>query len=156
MDHGCYTVFVPYYPMLTTDFYAGYKLSTLPATFTQEEPTDADVYYATTGRVYVDGKRTSVEGFKALPENWADSMYWTVDALSNLCESGNVTDEQKETVNKVVEQLQNACYTYFADMKASVAAATSDEAAAVAATETSAKIAAEIHENLVKLVNSIK
>ena len=156
MDHGCYTVFVPYYPMLTTDFYAGYKLSTLPATFTQEEPTDADVYYATTGRVYVDGKRTSVEGFKALPENWADSMYWTVDALSNLCESGNVTDEQKETVNKVVEQLQNACYTYFSDMKASVAAATSDEAAAIAATETSAKIAAEIHENLVKLVNSIK
>ena len=46
MDCGLYNVFVPYYPMLTTDTYAGYQVSAAPATFSQEEPTEG-VYYPT-------------------------------------------------------------------------------------------------------------
>ena len=38
-----------------------------------------------------------VEGFCVLPENWADSVYWTMDALSNLYEYGTLTDEDGQT-----------------------------------------------------------
>ena len=85
MDNAGWSPFVPYYPMLTTDTYEGYQLSTEEAVFTEEEPADADIYYATTTTVRTEEGRETVEGFRALPANWADSMYWTFDALSNLC-----------------------------------------------------------------------
>ena len=75
MDDAAYSVFVPYYPMLTTDTYAAYQLSTLPATFSEEEPADGPVYYASTTTERTEEGRETVEGFRVLPENWADSMY---------------------------------------------------------------------------------
>lgn len=146
MDNGCWNVFVPYYPMLTTDVYEAYKLGTASATFVQEQPAEG-LYYATTGRVRdAEGKRVTVEGFKVLPENWADSMYWTFDALSNLCEFGGVSDEQKADVEAKLAELQQQAYAAFETMKADPASATT----------VSMETAKAVHEAVVEMVNSIK
>ena len=155
MDNGKYSPFVPYFPMLTTDTYAAYKLSTAPATFSEEEPTEGIYYAATARKRDADGNRITVEGFKTLPANWADSFYWTVDALSNLCDYTDVTDDQKAAIDAEIDALQQQCYDAFADMKASVDAAASTEDAAKAATEMSSKTAQTVHTGLVELVNGI-
>lgn len=146
MDNGCWNVFVPYYPMLTTDTYAAYKLGTDSAKFVQEQPAEG-LYYATTGRVRdAEGNRVTVEGFKVLPENWADSMYWTFDALSNLCEFGNVSDEQKAEIETKLADLQQQAYAACDELKANP-----DNA-----TEISMKIAETVHKAVVEMVNAIK
>ena len=151
MDHGCYNVFVPYYPMLTTDTYAGYQVSTLPATFTQEQPTEG-LYYATTGRIRNEaGERVTVEGFKVLPENWADSYYWTFDALSNLAVSGALTEEEIATVEAKLAELQADAYALCAELKTAAAG----EDAAAACTKLSADFAAAVHAEVVALIDSL-
>jgi len=137
MDNGCWNVFVPYYPILTDDVYDAYKLSTAKASFTQEQPAEG-IYYPVTSR--------GVNGFKALPANWADSMYWTFDALSNLCEFGNVTDAQKAEIENNLADLQQQAYAAFETMKANP-----ENAAAV-----SMNTAKAVHEAVVEMVNGIK
>ncbi|MBQ2957449.1 MAG: C69 family dipeptidase [Clostridia bacterium] len=150
MDHGCYSVFVPYYPMLTTDTYEGYKLSTLPATFTQEQPAEG-LYYAASARIRNEkGERVSVEGFKVLPENWADSMYWSVDALSNLAAS--LTEDQITAIEAKQAELQTLCYDAYAQLQTAAAG----EDAAAACTKLSADTAAAVHAGIVELVNGLK
>lgn len=150
MDDAALSVFVPYYPMLTTDTYAGYQLSTDEAIFTEEEPTDGDVYYATTKyKRNENGERVQVEGFCALPGNWADSVYWTMDALSNLYTAGNLTDEQKSTITTELAALQAQCYDAFAQLQ-------SGDVTAETATAASADMAAKVHAAAVALVNDIK
>ena len=145
MDNGCWNVFVPYYPMLTTDVYAAYKLGTASAQFVQDQPAEG-LYYPTTGRVRdAEGNRVTVEGFKVLPANWADSMYWTFDALSNLCEMGNVTDEQKAAVEAELAALQQMAYDAFAAMQADP-----DNATAI-----SMQTAQTVHAKVVELVNGL-
>ncbi len=68
MNNASMSAFVPYYPMLTTDTYAGYQLSTAEAVFTEEEPAGAEVYYATTTTVRTDEGRETVEGYRAAGE----------------------------------------------------------------------------------------
>ena len=148
MDNGCYNVFVPYYPMLTTDTYAGYKLGTEEASFTEEEPTDADVCYATTKNIWTDEGRVAVDGYVALPANWAESYYWTFDALSNLYEAGNLTDDQKATIDAGIADMQAQCYD--------AAAALATAADAAAATQISNDCAAAMHAAAIELVNAVK
>lgn len=155
MDNGCYNVFVPYYPMLTTDVYEAYKLSTAPAAFVTEQPAEG-IFYATEGRIRTADGVQKVAGFKALPENWADSYYWTFDALSNICEFNGKTAEEIATVEAKLAALQNDAYAAMAQMKDAVAAAADTAAAAKAATEISANTAKAVHEAVVELVNSIK
>ena len=155
MDDGCFNAFVPYYPMLTTDTYAAYQMSTAPATFVTEKPEDG-LCYATTMRQRTADGPVTVEGFKVLPENWADSYYWTFDALSNLCEYGGLSDEQVATVKAAMDDLQNDCYDAYEELKSAVAAAASTEEAAKIATEISMKTAEKVHTAAVALVNSIK
>ncbi len=146
MDNGCWNVFVPYYPMLTTDTYAAYKLGTKPAVFVQEQPTEG-LYYPATGRVRdAEGNRVTVEGFKVLPADWAASMYWTFDALSNLCEYGNVSAEQKADIEAKLAELQQQAYAAYEEMKLNPDAAT----------EISSKTAAAVHAAVVEIVNTIK
>ena len=152
MDNGCYNVFVPYYPMLTTDTYAAYQLGTQSAKFVQEQPAEG-LYYPTTGRVVNEaGERVTVDGFKVLPANWADSMYWTFDALSNLCELGNVSDAQKADVEAKLAELQQQAYDAYAELQTAAAS----EDAAKACTEISMNTAAKVHAAVVELVNAIK
>ena len=145
MDNGCWNVFVPYYPMLTTDVYAAYKTATATAQFVQEQPAEG-LYYPTTGRVRdAEGNRVTVEGFKVLPANWADSMYWTFDALSNLCEFAGVSDEQKAAVEAELAVLQQAAYDAAEAMKADPAAATT----------ISMETAQAVHQKVVEMVNGL-
>ncbi len=156
LDDAAINVFVPYYPMLTTDTYAAYQLSTAEATFVTEAPAQG-LYYATTvNKRNEAGERVAVEGFKVLPDNWADSYYWTFDALSNLYEYGSLTDAQKADIDAQLAQLQETCYTVFDQMKTEVAAADSTEAAAAAATKLSMDAAQMVHEAAVQLVNNVK
>jgi len=151
MDHGGYSPFVPFYPMLTKDTYDAYKTSAVFASFVEEEPAEG-LYYPTTTTKRVDGQRVTVEGFKVLPANWADSMYWTMDAMSNLIESGVATGGEVVVANKVLAELQNKCYQAYEDLKA----AAQGENAADACTEISEKIAEEVHKACVELVNNMK
>ena len=156
MDDASCNVFVPYYPMLTTKTYAGYQVSTDEAVFTEEEPTDADVYYPTTkSKRNEAGERVQVEGFCALPADWADSCYWTMDALSNLYEAGDLNAEEKAKIDAELADLQAQAYEVFDNIKAAVAAADTDEAKA-AATAASEEMAAKVHAACVALVNEVK
>lgn len=155
MDDGCYNAFVPYYPMLTTDVYAAYKVSTEPASFTEEKPESGVFYAATKTKRNAEGERVKVEGFTKLPDVWADSFYWTMDALSNLMEYGELTDEQKATVNTALDDLQKQCYDAYAKLQAEVAAAETSEAAAAAATAISEDMAKTVHTTCVELVNGL-
>ena len=155
MDHGCYSTFIPYYPMLTTDVYEGYKVSTQTAVFTQEEPTEG-LYYPTTGRIRNEaGERVTVDGFKVLPENWAESVYWTFDALSNLAESGNLTDEQKAAVDAKVDEMQELAFHYKKHLTDVTLAYETIEQAAEDCTALSMDAAAKIHAEAIALVNSL-
>lgn len=77
----------------------------------------------------------------------AESVYWTFDALSNLAESGNLTDEQKATVAAKVDELQQKAYAAYTEL---TAADTAEKA-----TELSMTTAAAIHAEAVELVNSL-
>ena len=154
MDDAGYSVFVPYYPMLTTDTYAAYQVSTLPSDFSEEEPAEG-LYYASTTTVRTEEGRETVEGFCILPEDWADSMYWSLDALSNLILSGGASEEQIAEVNAALSEAQQACYDAFAEMQAAVSEAADEAAAQEAATSISEEAAANVHAVAVELVNGL-
>lgn len=151
MNDASVNVFVPYYPMLTTDVDASYKLSTPTAEFVEEQP-ESGLYYATTVTRRVDGERVNVEGFKILPENWADSMYWSFDALSNLIKYSEVTEEQSAAVYDALYAKQAEVNEAFDAVKAEIAAA--DDAAKVA-TDWSMAIAQDVHALAVSLTNGL-
>ncbi len=152
MNDAAINVFVPYYPMLTLDVDESYKLSTAPAEFTEEAP-EGRVYYPTTVNRRVNGERVQVEGFMAVPETWADSMYWTYDALSNLISYAGVSDEAAQAVLAALEVRQAEINAAFAAFKATVAGE-SDPAAA--ATAFSMEAAGGVHALGVELTESIK
>lgn len=62
MENGQYTVAIPYFPLLTTDMYEGYKFGGEKATFTTTKP--ATMYGA-----YPSVKR-DISGYTVLPEDW--------------------------------------------------------------------------------------
>ena len=147
MDDSSVNVFVPYYPMLTTDVDASYKLSTATAEFVEEEPAEG-LYYATSVNRRVNGERVSVDGFMVLPDNWADSMYWSFDALSNLIKSGAATEEQAAAVYE-------ALYAKQAEVNEAFEAAKAQLTDAQAATAWSMATAQSVHELAVDLVNGL-
>ena len=154
MDDASCNVFVPYYPMLTTDVDASLKLSTAAAAFVEEAPAEG-ISYATTTYKRVDGERVAVEGFKVLPENWADSFYWSIDAISNLVAYGDVSEEQAAAVKDAMKAQQQTVYEAFAQVKADVAAAASEEDAAKVATEASMAMTQQVHDLAVSLVGTV-
>jgi dipeptidase len=106
MDHGKYGVMVPYFPMLTTDTYEGYQVSTDEAEFVTEEPTDGSAYYPYTNR-------KGVSGYMVLPEGWEDSVYWSVDALANAIVYGECTEEQEQFILDNLAAIQDSCYATY-------------------------------------------
>ena len=73
-------------------------------------------------------------------------MYWTFDALSNLCEYANVTDGQKADIEAKLAELQQQAYAAFEEMKANPDAAA----------DISMKTTEAVHAAVVELVNAIK
>ena len=152
MNDAGFNVFVPYFPMFTADVDASYKVSTPVAPFVEEEP-ESGLYYATTATRRVDGERVTVEGFKVLPENWADSMYWTYDALSNLIMYGGVSEEQAAAVSEALSAKQAEVNEAFAAFKAGFDASAAD--AADVATAWSMAVAQDVHALGVSLTNGL-
>ena len=147
MDDASLGLFIPYFPMLTTDTTAAYQLSTAEAVFTEEEPAEG-LYYATAVNRWVDGERVKVEGFVTLPENWKDSMYWSFDALSNLYKFGGLTDEQKAHIDQALADKQAEIIAAFDEFK-------QGEVTAETATAWSMACAEDAHALAVTLVEEI-
>ena len=154
VDDAAINVFVPYLPMLTTGYDASLQVSTLAANFVTEEPTEG-VYFPTTKNMRIDGQRVPVQGFMVLPENWADSFYWSVDAVSNLCMYADVDEALKASVLGGLDDIQTQIYNDFyakdgalAGLKAIVDSGDIDTAKATA-TAYSAEIAAAVHDLMV-------
>lgn len=148
MNNGCYTPFIPYYPMLTKDTYSAYQKSMPSVGFVQETP-ESGIFYP--GKGYApaeDGKWARVDGYKVLPENWQDSFYWTCNALSNVMDYGEKTEDEIAAVKAAIAQIQQDCYAAYDQLKEAVDAD--------AATKVSMDAAQKAHEDLIALVNSVK
>ena len=143
-DDNVYNAFVPYYPMLTTDTADCYKVSTGPATRSDEQPTEGVWYKDARGRYYT------------YPSNWTDSFYGARDALSNLLTYGDATNLEKTAVKKVYAKLQKDIMSDFENMKAAVAAADTLEAKQAAATNASNAMSDKVHNATVKMFNRLQ
>ena len=153
MSHGAYGVMVPYYPVITNDTYAAYQLGTAKAVNVEKQPTSG-VYYPTS---FKQGK-TTVQGFKVLPENWSDSFFWSFEAVSKYITYGPVCDEDTALVLSTYADLQQKIYDAFQQDQAAVAElinAGDTQKASTYATEHSAAMAKEAHETAVDLFNAI-
>ena len=113
MEHGQYTVAIPYLPVLTTDMYEGYKVGGLgSASFTTEKP---DSFYGAFPSVSWKGS-----GYKILPEGWETGYYWSVDGLSNFALSDKCSDEDNALIHAKLAEMQAKCYDKIGEMKAAV------------------------------------
>ena len=133
INHGGYSVAIPYYPVLTTDVYEGYKVGGLGGVArASAAPADGYGYYA-------NGSR-----FMVYPKGWENGVYWTNDLLSNYAASAACTDADREMVHANLAVMQQKCYDTQAEMASKLAGM--DTAAAKAyATEQSAALAKEAH-----------
>ncbi len=148
INDNALSVFVPYYPMLTTDVYEGYKLSTAEASFVTEAP-ESGVYYPTTKTMRVDGERKAVDGFMVLPENWADSIYWVTDALSNTVLYCTGLEESE------ISAAYDSVYALQAKVNADFFALDPAAVDAESATQWSADQAKALHEAMLALANDV-
>ena len=138
MEHGQYTVAIPYLPVLTTDMYEGYKVGGLgSASFTTEKP---DSFYGAFPSVSWKGS-----GYKILPEGWETGYYWSVDGLSNFALSDECSDEDNALIHAKLAEMQAKCYDKIGEMKAAVSGM--DTASAkIYATAESAALAKQAHQ----------
>lgn len=146
MEHGQYTVAIPYFPVLTTDVYEGYKFGGESATFTTEKPDSLYGAYPTTKR--------GVAGYLVLPEGWENGYYWTVDALSNYALSDLCSDADREMIHKQLAVMQQLCYDKAAEMQKAIAGMSTD-AAKEYATAQSAALAKQAHELTLQLYKHV-
>lgn len=143
-DDNVYNVFVPYYPLLTTDTAACYKVSPGTVTRSEEQPTEGVWYKDQKGRYYI------------YPEDWTKSFYGARDALSNLLTYGDVSEKDKAAAKADYAALQKDIMEEFAEMKAAVAAADTKEAKQAAATTASNKMSEKVYEKTVKMYNKLQ
>lgn len=136
MENGQYTVAIPYFPLLTTDMYEGYKFGGKAATFTTTKP--ATMYGA-----YPSVKR-DISGYTVLPEDWEKGYYWTVDALSNYALSDLCSAEDNALIHSELAKMQQICYEKALEMKSALTGMSGDAAKAYA-TEQSAALAKQAH-----------
>ena len=149
MDDNQYSLFVPYFPLLTSAAYEGYWVGTEKAAFVTEAPAEG-FFYPATANQYVDGQRVKVDGFKVLPEGWEKSCYWCADALSNylLYVDGSQADFVKAELAKVQQQ--------FLDEYAQMAQAAQDgTATAEAMTAKSMAMAKTAHDTIYQLLLTV-
>ncbi len=110
-------VFIPYYPLLLTDIYAGYQVSTQTVTRvpTTEEKPD-------TLCTYGSNWRTGETYYVAYPENWRDSMYFTFEGLGGYILNAEAVDgqpvsaEDQQFVKEQLFALQQDFISEFAAM----------------------------------------
>lgn len=101
-------VFVPYYPMLLTDQYEGYQVSTAVVTQSDTKP---DTFCTWTTKN--DGK------YVVYPENWRDSYYFTFEGLGGYIQYAEqitgqpISEADKQYVLNELKTLQNDIYKTF-------------------------------------------
>lgn len=144
MDHGAYGVMVPYYPMLTTDVYEGYKVGTDSAAYVTDVP-ESGVYYPTT--------RRGVACYRVLPEGWEKSYYWCFDAVSNYLIS--VDGSQEQLVLDTYADLQSDIYDGFAQMQKAAAETKDLDKLSAIVTDASADMAKDAHQTALELYSMI-
>lgn len=104
-------VFVPYYPLLLTDQYEGYQVSTPVVTKTSEKPDSFCTWTTRNGGQYV-----------VYPENWRDSYYFTFEGLGGYIKYAEqitgqpVSEADKQYVLKQLDALQQQFNAEFAAM----------------------------------------
>ena len=147
MEHGQYTVAIPYFPTLTTDMYEGYKFGGEEATFTLETLTDFYGTYPSSSWWYGDG-------YMVLPEGWENGYYWTVDALSNYALSDFCSEADNALIHSELAKMQQICYDKAQEMKAALATMDTESAKAYA-TEQSAALAQQAHTLTLELYKHI-
>ncbi|MCF0136760.1 MAG: C69 family dipeptidase [Oscillospiraceae bacterium] len=142
INHGGYSVAIPYYSVLTTDVYEGYKVGGLGNTsFVTELPDGCTGYFATTGRV----SGQTVPGYRVYPAGWEQGVYWTNDVLSNYADSSACSAEDKAMIKANIAVMQDKCYAVYEEMKAVINDMDVNTAKAFC-TEKSAALAKEAHE----------
>ncbi|MBS1337180.1 MAG: LPXTG cell wall anchor domain-containing protein [Oscillospiraceae bacterium] len=146
MEHGQYSVAIPYFPSLTTDMYDGYKFGGEEATTTDTAP--ADPYGTYTFSSYWGS------GYVVLPEGWENGYYWTVDALSNYALSDQCSAEDNALIHSELAKMQQLCYDKAAEMKATLAEMSGEEAKAYA-TGQSAALAQQAHTLTLELYKHV-
>ena len=146
MEHGQYSVAIPYFPSLTTDMYDGYKFGGKEATTTDTAPADPYGTYAFSS--YWGS------GYVVLPEGWENGYYWTVDALSNYALSDQCSAEDNALIHSELAKMQQLCYDKAAEMKAALAEMSGDEAKAYA-TGQSAALAQQAHTLTLELYKHV-
>ena len=146
MEHGQYSVAIPYFPSLTTDMYDGYKFGGEEATTTDTAPADPYGTYAFSS--YWGS------GYVVLPEGWENGYYWTVDALSNYALSDQCSAEDNALIHSELAKMQQLCYHKAAETKAALAEMSGDEAKAYA-TGQSAALAQQAHTLTLELYKHV-
>ncbi len=139
MENGQYPVAIPYFPVLTTDMYEGYKVGGLGKT-SNAKTAPMDMY----------GAFPSGTSYKVLPAGWDSGFYWSVDALSNFALSSACSAEDDAMIHAALAVMQDKCYAKAAEMEASIASMSLADAKAYC-TEQSAALAKEAHELTLKL-----
>jgi len=148
MNHGGYSVAIPYFPLLTTELYEGYMFGGVGGTkFVSELPEDATGYYPAVNR-------KGVQGFYVYPEGWENGVYWANDLLSNYADSAACSAEDNALIKAKLAEMQQKCYDKAAEMEAKIPTLSADEAKAYATAESKA-LAKEAHELAVALYKDI-
>lgn len=143
INHGGYSVAIPYYPVLTTDVYEGYKVGGIGGVKSVSAiPEDATGFYP-------NGTK-----YKVYPEGWENGVYWANDLLSNYADSSACSAEDKAMIKAKLAEMQAKCYAKQAEMAAAVAGMDADSAKAYC-TAQSAALAKEAHELAVALYKDV-
>lgn len=143
MENGQYTVAIPYFPLLTTDMYEGYKFGGQKATVTAIKPETNYGSYKKNSTKYV-----------VLPEGWEKGYYWTVDALSNYALSDLCSAEDNALIHSELAKMQQICYEKALEMKSALTGMSGDAAKAYA-TEQSAALAKQAHALTLELYKHV-
>ena len=151
-----YNVFVPYYPMLIDGMYKGYQVSTASAKFTTEKP-DTFCTYGTSWAQDAEGNWQRVSGFKAYPNNWKDSYYFTFEGLGGyIANADKITGKPLKAEAKayVADQLAALQQELYKDFVTTDQLAKADDARALA-TENGKTMAEKAHKLGAELVEYI-
>ena len=146
MDDPSLSIFVPYYPMLTEKVYSGYKTETALPKISNEQEEDIFNYPARFYRT-INGEKNETMLYVTPPENWRDSMYWSLDVLSNLYLYKDFDQKDLKAIDKALQAQQKKVNESFAQF-------TKGDITKNSATNRSMKTAEEVHALVVKLTET--
>ncbi|MBE7004576.1 MAG: dipeptidase B [Ruminococcaceae bacterium] len=114
MGNACYSVFVPYYPILTTDVLDAYKVGA-PSLDPAETQPESGVWFGGDGEYVV------------FPENWAESYYWSFELLSHIASE---SEANAAVIDACFEKVQSEINSDWETLQKTVAEAADKQAAA--------------------------